>query len=278
MQTKLQKQEANLYFYPMILADSHAHLYSEEFNDDRKSIMQRAINNGVKYFFLPNIDEDSIMPMLQMVEEYPGMCFPMMGLHPCSVKENVNEQLALIESWLRKKQFVAVGETGLDYYWDTTYKKEQIISFEKHIEWAIEFKLPLIIHTRNSFYDTFSLVQKHICDDLKGIFHCFTGSMEDAEKIMLLKTFKIGIGGVLTFKNSGLDKVVEHIPLEFLVLETDAPYLAPVPHRGKRNEPAYLEQIAYKLAQVKNIDVKTLSQITTQNTLALFNISTHAKA
>ncbi len=256
----------------MILADSHAHLYAEEFNADRNSMMQHAINNGVKYFFLPNIDEDSIEPMLQMEKEFPGKCFPMMGLHPCSVNENINEQLALIELWLRKKHFVGVGESGLDYYWDSTFKKEQIISFEKHIRWAIEFKLPLIIHTRNSFEDTFNLVQKYICEDLKGIFHCFSGSLEEAEKIMSLKSFKMGIGGVLTFKNSGLDKVVENIPLEFLVLETDSPYLAPVPHRGKRNEPAFLEQIAFKLAQIKNIDVQTLSEITTKNTLELFNI------
>lgn len=261
----------------MILADSHAHLYAEEFNADRNSMMQHAINNGIQYFFLPNIDEDSIEPMLQMEKDFPGKCFPMMGLHPCSVKENVNEQLTLIENWLRKKEFVGVGETGLDYYWDTTFKKEQIISFEKHIEWAIEFKLPLIIHTRNSFEDTFSLVQKHHCDDLKGIFHCFSGNAEDAEKVMSLKTFKMGIGGVLTFKNSGLDKVVENIPLDFLVLETDSPYLAPVPHRGKRNEPAFLEQIAFKLAQIKSIDVQTLSENTTKNTLELFNIPSNAK-
>ena len=262
----------------MILADSHAHLYAEEFNADRKSVMQHAINNGVKYFFLPNIDEDSIAPMLQMEKDYPEKCFPMMGLHPCSVKENVVEQLNLIESWLRKKIFIGVGETGLDYYWDITFKKEQIFSFEKHIAWAIEYKLPLIIHTRNSFEDTFNLVQKHHCKELKGIFHCFSGTAEDAEKIMSLETFKMGIGGVVTFKNSGLDKVVEQIPLDYLVLETDAPYLAPVPHRGKRNEPAFLEQIAFKLAQIKNIDVQTLSEITTQNTLQLFNISANAKA
>lgn len=260
----------------MILADSHAHLYAEEFNADRKSMMQHAINNGINYFFLPNIDEDSIAPMLQMEMDYPEKCFPMMGLHPCSVKENVNEQLALIEHWLKKRNFIGVGETGLDYYWDTTFKKEQIISFEKHIAWAIEYKLPLIIHTRNSFEDTFNLVQKHNCKELKGIFHCFSGTAEDAEKIMSLETFKMGIGGVVTFKNSGLDKVVEQIPLDFLVLETDAPYLAPVPHRGKRNEPAFLEQIAFKLAQIKNIDVQTLSEITTKNTLQLFNISANA--
>jgi TatD DNase family protein len=262
----------------MILADSHAHLYAEEFNADRNAMMQNAVNNGVQYFFLPNIDEDSIRPMLQMEKDFPGKCFPMMGLHPCSVKENIHEQLALIENWLRKKAFVGVGETGLDYYWDTTFKKEQIISFEKHIEWAIEFKSPLIIHTRNSFEDTFRLVQKHHCDDLKGVFHCFSGNAEDAEKVMSLKNFKMGIGGVLTFKNSGLDKVVENIPLDFLVLETDSPYLAPVPHRGKRNEPAFLEQIAFKLAQIKNIDVQTLSEITTKNTLELFNIPSNAKA
>lgn len=262
----------------MILADSHTHLYAEEFNSDRKSMMQHAINNGVKYFFLPNIDEESIAPMLQMEMDYPEKCFSMMGLHPCSVKENVVEQLHLIENWLRKKTFIGVGETGLDYYWDISFKKEQIFSFEKHIKWAIEFDLPLIIHTRNSFDDTFNLVQKHHCKELKGIFHCFSGTLKDAEKIMSLKTFKMGIGGVVTFKNSGLDKVVEQIPLDYLVLETDAPYLAPVPHRGKRNEPAFLEKIAFKLAQIKNIDVQTLSEITTQNTLQIFNISANAKA
>lgn len=262
----------------MILADSHAHLYAQEFDVDRSSMIQRAVNNGVKYFFLPNIDEESIAPMLQMEMDYPEKCFPMMGLHPCSVKENVNEQLNLIEEWFKKRNFIGVGETGLDYYWDATYKKEQIISFEKHIAWAIEFNLPLIIHTRNSFEDTFNLVQKHHSKDIRGIFHCFSGTIEDAEKIMSLKTFKMGIGGVLTFKNSGLDKVVEQIPIEYLVLETDAPYLAPVPHRGKRNEPAFLEQIAFKLAQIKKIDVQTLSRITTENTLELFNISSNAKA
>lgn len=262
----------------MILADSHTHLYAVEFNADRKSMMQRAINNGVNYFFLPNIDEESIAPMLQMEMDYPEKCFPMIGLHPCSVKEDVVEQLNLIESWLRKRNFIGVGETGLDYYWDTSFKKEQIISFEKHIQWAIEFNLPLVIHTRNSFEDTFNLVQKHHCKELKGIFHCFSGTLKDAEKILSLKTFKMGIGGVVTFKNSGLDKVVEQIPLDYLVLETDAPYLAPVPHRGKRNEPAFLEQIAFKLAQIKNIDVQTLSEITTQNTLQIFNMSANAKA
>jgi TatD DNase family protein len=262
----------------MILADSHAHLYAEEFNVDRNDMMQHAINNGVHYFFLPNIDEDSIEPMLQMEKEYPGKCFAMMGLHPCSVKENVNQQLQLIESWLNKRDFVGIGETGLDFYWDATFKKEQLKSFEKHIEWAISFKLPLIIHTRNSFEETFNLIKKYQCNDLRGIFHCFSGSMVDAEKIMSLKTFKLGIGGVLTFKNSGLDKVVENIPLEYIVLETDSPYLAPVPHRGKRNEPAFLEQIAFKLAQLKKIDVQTLSNITTNNTLELFNIKSNEQA
>lgn len=262
----------------MILADSHAHLYAQEFDVDRKNMIQRAINNGIKYFFLPNIDEESIAPMLQMEMDYPELCFPMMGLHPCSVKENVIEQLNLIEGWLKRRSFIGVGETGLDFYWDITFKNEQIISFEKHIEWAIKYKLPLIIHTRNSFEDTFNLVQKHHCKDLRGIFHCFSGTFEDAEKIMSLKTFKMGIGGVLTFKNSGLDRVVEQIPLEYLVLETDAPYLAPVPHRGKRNEPAFLEQIAFKLAQIKKIDVQTLSRITTENTLELFKISNNAKS
>lgn len=255
----------------MILTDTHTHLYAEEFKTDISEVIERARQNYVNRFFLPNIDSDSIAGMIHLEELYPGCIFPMMGLHPCSVKENYKEELQVVEDWLDKRKFFAIGEIGIDLYWDKTFEKEQKEAFRFQIELAKKHDLPIIIHTRNSFDETYAIVKEH-ATGLKGIFHCFSGNLEQANKIVELGGFKLGIGGVITFKNSGLDEVVKHINVEHLVLETDSPYLAPVPYRGKRNESAYLLEIAQKLANIYNMDINEIAKITTENSKQIFGI------
>lgn len=252
--------------------DTHTHLYSEEFNDDRSAMIERALNAGVSRFYLPNVDSESIEGMLMLEQQYPGVCFPMMGLHPCSVKENYHEELEIVKSWLVKKTFCAIGEIGMDLYWDKTFVTQQEIAFREQIDLALHYNYPIIIHCRDAFNEIFSVLDSYKILP-KGIFHCFSGNHEQAEKILSYQTFKLGIGGVLTFKNSGLDKVVEGIDLKHLVLETDAPYLAPAPHRGKRNESAYLTLVAKKLAELKNCSEETISNITSQNAISIFEKS-----
>ncbi len=254
----------------MGLIDTHTHLYAAEFDEDRNALIADAIAQGVKQFYLPNIDATSIQSMLELEKQYPNNCFAMMGLHPCAVKEDVEENLSIIEAWLAKRKFVAVGEIGIDLYWDKTFKKEQQLAFRKQISWAKQYNIPYDIHCRDAFDEVMEVVSEFKADNIKAIFHCFSGNVTQAEKVLDAGNFKLGIGGVVTFKNSGLDKVVEAIGLEHIVLETDAPYLAPTPNRGKRNIPVYLNLIAEKVAAIKNISVEEVVNITTKNAKTVF--------
>jgi len=249
--------------------DTHTHLYSEEFNADRYERINDAISKKVTKFFMPNVDSSSIEGMLQLEVHFPDQCFSMMGLHPCSVKENYREELAVVKKWLDTRRFSGIGEIGIDLYWDKTFIHEQELAFREQIYWALEYNYTIVIHCRNAFDEIFSILKSF--EKLpKGIFHCFSGDIIQAQKVLSLGDFKLGIGGVVTFKNSGLDKVVEEIPMHAIVLETDAPYLAPVPYRGKRNESAYIPLIAEKIAQIKNISLEEVAQITTQNAIEIF--------
>lgn len=252
-----------------MIIDTHIHLYSEEFDSDRESLIQKAIRNNVKAFYLPNIDSESIERMHDLENKYPDHCFSMMGLHPCSVKENVQEELDLVEKWLRTRSYVAIGEIGIDLYWNKTFKEQQVYAFKKQIEWALEFNYGIAIHCRDAFDEVYD-VMKSFSTLPRGIFHCFSGTSEQAKKIIDFGNYKLGIGGVLTFKNSGLDKFVQETDLKYLVLETDAPYLAPVPFRGKRNEPVYILEVARKLAQIKDVSLAEVEEITQQNAQYIF--------
>jgi len=252
-----------------MLIDSHTHLYDEQFNDDRKAMIDRAIESGIGRMYLPNCDSTTIDPMLQVETDFPEHCFAMMGLHPCYVKENAESELQIVRSWLEQRTFCAVGEIGLDYYWDKTFVEEQKRAFRLQMEWALEFKIPIVIHTREATKDTIDLVKEYAPRGIKGVFHCFSGSYESAVQIMDMG-FYLGIGGVLTYKNAGLQEVVQKIDLKHIVLETDAPYLTPAPHRGKRNESNYVNLIAQKLSELKSIELEEVSRITTENALKLF--------
>ena len=256
----------------MYFVDSHAHLYLDQFDDDIDAVIQRAMAAGVQRFLLPNIDHSTINSMMKLSNAYPNNCFPMMGLHPCSVKENYESELDVIHETLQKGGFCAVGEIGIDLYWDQSTLKIQKLAFQKQITWAKEHQLPIVIHCRDAFDEIYELVEEANDKQLKGVFHCFTGSLEEAEKVISLGNFKLGIGGVLTFKNAGLDQLLKNIDLKHLLLETDAPYLAPTPHRGKRNESAYISIIAAKLAAVKNNSIEEIARITSNNAKELFGI------
>jgi TatD DNase family protein len=252
------------------LIDTHAHLYATEFDADRDAVIKRAILQGIDKIYLPNVDLDSIDAMHKLEARYPENCFAMMGLHPCSVGADYKSVLSIIENKLNERNYVAVGEIGLDYYWSKEFVKEQQDAFRIQCKWAIEKNIPIIIHARESIDDLIQIVSEFKQNsDLKGIFHCFGGTIEQARKIMELE-FLMGIGGVLTYKKSGLDEVVKNIPLEYLVLETDAPYLTPVPHRGKRNESSYLIHIANRLAEIKEISLEELGRITSENARKIF--------
>lgn len=256
----------------MVFIDSHTHLYTEEFNNDRKEIILSAIGQGLSQFYLPAIDSSTTQAMLDTKNMFPDRIFLMAGLHPCSVKENFKEELKHVESFMEQHNFKGIGETGLDFYWDTTYVKEQKESLHRHIEWAIHFKKPLILHTRNSTRETINIVKPYISQGLTGIFHCFSGTAEDAAEVVDMGFF-LGIGGVITFKNSGLDKVISKIDLSHIVLETDSPYLAPVPYRGKRNQSGYIPLIAQKLAEVREVELEEVARITTSNALNIYKSS-----
>jgi TatD DNase family protein len=253
----------------MQMIDTHCHLYSNEFEADIDTVMQRAAVAGVDKFYLPGIDSESIEAMLALEERYPGKCIAMMGLHPCYVKANYREELEIVSDWLSKRTFAAVGEIGLDYYWDKTFAAEQVLAFKTQMEWSIQYNLPIVIHTRNATQETVELVKQYAPRGLRGIFHCFGGSYETAQEI-IRTGFYLGIGGVITYKKAGLAEVLEKIDLQHLVLETDAPYLTPVPFRGKRNESSYLAYIAAKLAEVKNCSVEEVAAITTANAKKIF--------
>lgn len=255
----------------MIFTDTHTHLYSEEFKDDREAMVKRAIDARVKRLFLPNIDIKSIQPMLDLVWKFPDHCFPMMGLHPCSVDEHVEAHLFQIQKWFKKRKFYAVGEIGLDFYWSLEFKEQQIMAFKKQIQWAIQMDLPINIHSRNSTDEVIAILQEMKHPLLRGIFHCFSGNAQQAKQITELG-FYLGIGGVLTYKKSELPDAIDDIDLQHLVLETDAPYLSPVPYRGKRNESAYIVNIAEKLAELKNTTVEKVANITTENSMKIYGV------
>ncbi len=253
----------------MEFIDTHAHLYVKQFDEDRKEMLERARSQQITRFYLPNIDSTSIDAMLELEAAYPEDCFAMMGVHPCSIKADYKEELKIAENWLKKRPFVAVGEIGIDLYWDKTFVKEQQEAFRIQINWARELGIPFVIHSRDSLDMTIDIVGSEQDGNLKGIFHCFGGTVEQARKI-IDHGFYMGIGGVLTFKKSGLDMTLKTIDLDYLVLETDAPYLSPTPFRGKRNESAYIRQIADKLASVKEIPLEKVAGVTTANALKIF--------
>jgi TatD DNase family protein len=253
----------------MKLVDSHIHIYAEEFDRDRDALIKKAAALGVERLYMPNIDAGSIGAMLDAEARYPGTCFPMMGLHPCSVTVNVEKELKQIREWLEKRRFAAIGEIGIDLHWDKTTLPYQETAFRTQVEWALEFGYPVVIHSRKSLGEILAVL-KSFPRQPGGIFHCFSGSLEEARRILELGSYKLGIGGVVTFKNAGLAGVVKELPLSALVLETDAPYLAPVPFRGKRNEPGYLLEIAKTIAQVKDIDITEVALATTQNAVSVF--------
>lgn len=252
-----------------MFVDTHTHLYAKEFNADRSALIQKAMNGGIGKFYLPNIDSASIAGMLELEQQFPDNCFAMMGLHPCHVTATVEQELATMKEWLQKRKFCAIGEIGIDLYWDKTFFEEQKQAFRTQIDWALEYGYPVVIHCRDAFDPIYEILSSYTTLP-KAIFHCFSGNLEQANKIIALGNFKLGIGGVVTFKNGGLDKVVEQVDLEHLVLETDAPYLAPVPFRGKRNEPSYLLEVAKKIAELKNIGIHEVGKITTDNAHFIF--------
>ncbi|HVI46895.1 MAG TPA: TatD family hydrolase [Chitinophaga sp.] len=249
--------------------DTHAHLYAEEFETDRDAMMARALEAGVDKLFLPNIDESSIDGMLALEAAYPEHAFAMMGIHPCYVKEDVDAQLELVRKWLQQRAFCGVGEIGLDFYWDKSLVEQQYTAFREQLRLAGEYKLPVSIHSREATRECINEVKALQDGNLSGVFHCFSGTLEEAREIIDLG-FYLGIGGVVTFKKSGLGKLLEDIDLAHVVLETDAPYLAPVPYRGKRNESAYIPLIGEKIADIKNLKIAEVAAITSSNALKLF--------
>ncbi len=252
--------------------DSHTHLYLDAFKDDREEMIHRAIEAGVTRMFLPNIDSKTLEAMFRLADQFPEHCFPMMALHPTSVKEDYRNQLDIIEQHLNDNRIIAIGESGIDLYWDTTFIKEQEEVFRTQINWAKERNLPLVIHARESFKEIFRIMDDEGGDGLKGVFHSFTGTREELIKALSFD-FMIGINGIVTFKNSNLAKVVQEIPLERLLLETDSPFLSPHPYRGRRNESSYLLEIAARVAEIYNLTKEEIGQSTTQNALRLFQIT-----
>lgn len=255
----------------MIITDTHTHIYSELFEEDRILMMNRALEKGVKRFFVPAIDSTYTDAMFEIEHQFPENVFLMMGLHPTHVKENYLEELAHVKYWLDKRKFYGVGETGIDLFWDKSFLKQQQDAFKIQIEWAKEKKIPVIIHIRDSFDQVFEVLEDVKDDQLFGIFHCFTGTKLQAEKALSFN-MKLGIGGVVTFKNGKIDQFLQEIDLKHIVLETDAPYLAPVPYRGKRNESSFLPLIVDKLAQIYDLSPKEIATITTQNSKDVFGI------
>lgn len=257
-----------------MFVDSHAHLYLNQFDEDNDTVINEAIKKKVKKIFLPNIDSSTTPRMNELVKRYPEVCFPMMGLHPCSVKEDYKTELKHVEEELKNGSYCGIGETGIDLYWDKTFRKEQIEAFEIQIGWALDMDLPIIIHSRESLDLTIEIISNHQNGKLKGIFHCFNGTPEQSQKIVDLN-FHMGLGGVITFKKANLDEMISLMPLENMVLETDSPYLAPVPYRGKRNESSYIPLIAEKISEVKNLSVDEIAKTTTHNAELLFGLTSN---
>lgn len=255
-----------------MLIDSHCHIYDEKFNEDIDEVIKSAQANGIERIFMPNCDSSTIEAMIGCEDKYPGTCISTMGLHPCYVKENYKDELAIVEHWLGQRPFLAIGEIGLDYYWDKTFIKEQEAALRQQIEWALQFQVPIILHTRDSIDETIAIVSEYTAKGLKGVFHCFSGNEAQAKQITKELDFYLGIGGVVTFKNSGVKDAIKDISLDKIMLETDAPYLAPTPYRGKRNEPAYIRNISEFLAAEMDIPVKELAEITSRNCDTFFDL------
>ena len=255
----------------MIITDTHTHLYSEAFDEDRKEMIQRALDLGVQRFFIPAIDSSYTKSMFSLKEEYPDKTHLMMGLHPTSVKENYEEELKHVEEMLSKHQFCAIGEIGIDLYWDKSTLEIQQKAFKHQINLAKKYKLPIVIHCREAFDEIFETLEEEKSDDLFGIFHCFTGTIEQAHKAISYN-MKLGIGGVVTFKNGKIDQFLNQIDLKHIVLETDSPYLSPVPYRGKRNESSYIINVLEKLSEIYQLSKEKIAEITTQNSIDIFKI------
>jgi TatD DNase family protein len=255
----------------MIITDTHTHLYSEAFNNDRKEMIQRAINDNVKRFFIPAIDSLHTDAMYALEKDFPEHVFLMMGLHPTSVKRNYKDELQHVEHQFKTRKFYAVGEIGIDLYWDKSTLDIQIEAFKHQIQLAKQYKLPIVIHCRNAFNEVFNVLEEEKDDDLFGIFHCFTGDLEQAQQAISYN-MKLGIGGVVTFKNGGLDKFISQIDLKHIVLETDAPYLAPKPYRGKRNESSYVVKVLEKLSALYKVSKEDIAKITTENSKTIFGV------
>ncbi|EMJ3468889.1 TatD family hydrolase [Vibrio harveyi] len=253
------------------MIDTHAHIYASEFDNDRDEVVKRALEQGIDKILLPNIDLESIEPMLKTEAAYPEVCRSMMGLHPCYVDGNVEQTLEIIRGWFKKHNFIAVGEIGIDLYWDKTFRAEQEMAFVTQLTWAKEMDLPVVIHTRDSIEETLTLLRQEQDGRLRGVFHCFGGSVEEAQAINELG-FHLGLGGVSTFKNGGMDKVIPHLDMNWVILETDCPYLAPVPHRGKRNEPAYTSLVAARVAELRGESLEAIDALTTKNAEELFSL------
>jgi len=254
------------------MIDTHSHIYSEDFDTDRAETIQRAKEAGITHVILPNVDSETLPQMLALEAEYPGYCHSAIGLHPTSVKKNYLDELALVKSELERRKYIAIGEIGIDLYWDKTFLDEQIIAFQQQIEWALEYNLSVIIHVRDSFRETMEALESFRNKGLTGVFHSFTGSLDEAMEILHFDGFLLGINGIVTFKNSGLANVVANIEFKHILLETDSPYLTPAPHRGKRNESAYTLLVANKLAEVYNCTLQQIDEQTTRNAKSLFAI------
>lgn len=260
------------------MIETHAHIYDEQFDEDRDDMLKRAFAAGIKQIWMPNCDHETIDGMLALEKQYPEVCHAMMGVHPCYVKENFEEELNVVEQWLEHRKFILIGEIGLDFYWDLTFVTQQEEVFLRQLALAKKYNLPICIHSRNSknnehnaILRCIELIKQFGWEDLRGIFHCFSGNLEEAQKIIEIN-FLLGIGGVATFKNGGMDTILPHIDLKHIVLETDSPYLAPVPHRGKRNEVVYIGLVARRIAEIKAIDFDEVVQQTTQNALSLVGL------
>lgn len=254
-----------------MLIDTHSHIYSTDFIQDQDEVIQRAYSNDIRKIILPNIDSSSVKNLLDLTDTYPHICFPLMGLHPTSVNHDYQEELQVVEYWLKKRKFYGIGEIGIDLYWEKSFLQEQTYAFKFQLELALQYKLPVVIHVRDSFDKVFQVIQETNNGELTGVFHSFTGTLEQAKKVTDLG-FKIGVNGIVTFKNSGLDEVIRQIDLSHLILETDSPYLTPVPFRGKRNESSYLVYVAQKIADLHQMTVGEIAKITTDNARKLFAI------
>ena len=257
----------------MNFIDTHTHLFASEFDNDIDIVIKNALDNGISKMLLPNIDSTTTTKMLQLCDKHPNNCYPMIGLHPCSVKkDNLEKEISHVEQMLSQNKFIAVGEIGLDLYWDKSTLDLQKIAFGSQIELAKKYKLPVAIHVRDSFDEAIEIVERLNDDNLSGVFHCFTGNLEEAQRIINLNNFYLGIGGVVTFKNGGINKIINQVSLDRIILETDSPYLSPTPFRGTRNESKYLLNIAHKMAELYNVDLKDIAKKTTKNAIDLFHL------